>query len=78
MPQRIVQKQRPGWVDRLGDVSRARKCDGGDSCCFELAGDQTNCLMTNRSNRDEQDRFDLVALTALYKDGSEFISDSSL
>ena len=55
-----VNEDKAGDADGLNNVAGAPYNDGGDAVFFEMAGDQTDRLMTDRSKGDEHDDVDIV------------------
>lgn len=50
------------WSHRTRDVSRRRNAGGRNPGRFKLTCNQTHGLMTDRSNRNQQDDVDLIGL----------------
>lgn len=63
--EREVDEHRAGWVGGGGDGSGRSETDRGKTRCFEMACDQSDRLMANRSNRYEQNDIRLLGQALL-------------
>ncbi len=67
--ERSIDKNRSRWIDPSGDGAGRGEADRGESGGFDVACDQTDRLVTYRSNRDEQDEVGLLRLATLHQQG---------
>ena len=60
MAQRKIEKDRTWRIHRSGNRKSARQTQRRNSLRLDFSRDQSHGLMTNRSDRDQQDEIDLV------------------
>jgi len=58
--QREVAENEAGYTAMLHDILGGSDDDGGDTVCFEMTGDQTHGLVTDRSKRCQDCRLGLI------------------
>ena len=63
--QRIIEKRRPWWVHGPGDIQGAAHTQGRNASRFDVPGDQSDGLMADGSDRDEQHGIDVFSQEAL-------------
>ena len=76
--ERVVQECRPRRVRRRRDRPGRRQAGGDETLGFEMAGDQTNCLVADRSNRHQEDDVGRQLPQFLGERGDEFFVDTTL
>ena len=69
MPERSVEEDRAWRVDAGGDRARRGQTDRREPCGLEVAGDQSDRLMADRSNRNQEHDVRLLGAT-LFDDQS--------
>ena len=73
--QRVVDEGGARWSDGERDVARGRERRGGNACGFEVASDQTDRLVTDRSHRNEQRRIGALVQDRLRDRRRELVTD---
>ena len=67
--EREVREEEAGDAAVLGDVAGAADYDGGDAAGFEVTSGQSDGLMADRSDGDEESDVDAVILKVLQQRG---------
>ena len=76
VPQRVIEKRRPGWVHGPGDIQGAAHTQGRNASRFDVPGDQSDGLMADGSDRDEQHGIDVFGQQALQELRRQFLLDT--
>ena len=76
MAERIIEKCRTRWVHGLRNIQGAAHAQRRDASRFDLPGDQSNGLMTDRSYRDEQHGIDVFSQEMRCKLWRQFLVDA--
>jgi hypothetical protein len=57
--ERIVEESRPWRIDSLGNIQGTGHAQGGDTSGFSMTGNQSDGLVTHRSDRHQQECLNL-------------------
>ena len=66
--EREIGEEETGDATLFDDVTGGAEDDGGDTVIFQMTSDQTNCLVADWSERDEEGDIDLI-LETIAQDG---------
>jgi hypothetical protein len=76
MPQWIIEKRRPWWVHGPGDIQGAAHTQGRNASRFDVPREQSDGLMADGSDRDEQYGIDVFSQEAFEELWHQFFPDT--